>query len=191
MHEYIIPGKAYEVLIRNVGSGKVKDALTKGEKKNKGRGYRVFVKLTGNQAGELADLLVQVQSDKPAVQLAVREAIERLSMNGDSENDEKAKQSRLQQNRLSALGKARAARTAKAQAENAELIWAAVEPRIQREKCSCGLTKGMSKEDLDAITPSWGCVDSGRWVCPALDAYRRLLNNPAILKATETESEAA
>jgi hypothetical protein len=109
-HQYIIPGKAYEVLSRNV-HGNLKDALAKGEKKNKGRGYRVFVTLTGKQASELADILVHVETDKPAVQLAVREAIERLSMNGDPENDEIAKADRIQQNRMAVGLEARSARS--------------------------------------------------------------------------------
>jgi hypothetical protein len=186
-HQYIIPGKAYEVLSRNV-HGNLKDALAKGEKKNKGRGYRVFVTLTGKQASELADILVHVETDKPAVQLAVREAIERLSMNGDPENDEIAKADRIQQNRLAALAKGRAARAKKAAEEVSELIWPWVSKRVQRDKCNCGLQSGMT---LDELRPLGAGCTSPNYVCPALDAYRRLLKNPASIKGDAEEAEAA
>lgn len=53
-------------------------------------------------------------------------------------------------------------------------IWKYVESYQKMSNCSCDLHKGMTHDDLDELPPC-GCVDSNRYICPALAAYRRLL----------------
>lgn len=72
---------------------------------------------------------------------------------------------------MNPLDKARKVRSDRAAAE----IWKQVSSSQERNHCKCALHEGMSRDDLDAITPTWGCVSSGRWICPALDLYRRLV----------------
>lgn len=49
-------------------------------------------------------------------------------------------------------------------------IWEAVQSAMQRESCACGLRKGMKREELPSGS---GC--KVKYVCPALDVYRRML----------------
>ena len=66
------------------------------------------------------------------------------------------------------LAKARAARSANAQAE----IWKTVSRSKQVHGCTCDLKPGQSREDLRTL--GHGCTN-GRYICPTLDTYRRLL----------------
>jgi hypothetical protein len=73
-------------------------------------------------------------------------------------------------------------KSAKTRAENAaKRIWADVSASKSRTKCTCKLRKGMSFDDLRKL--KGGCTDregnpGGRFVCPTLDKYRRLVGYP-------------
>lgn len=70
------------------------------------------------------------------------------------------------------LEKARQAKRDKANTE----IWRMVESRIITHGCKCGLHPGMKLEELmPPNMPGSGC--NSLWVCPALDAYRRMLGH--------------
>ena len=73
--------------------------------------------------------------------------------------------------------KAAKARAAKA----AQRIWDDVERARAAHKCSCRIRKGMTYDDLRRL--GGGCTDvpgheGGRYVCPVLDKYRRLVGYP-------------
>lgn len=86
-----------------------------------------------------------------------------------TEEEQKAeKRQRLAKN----LEKARAAK----KEQSNTFIWKMVEARIQSTNCKCGLTPGMKLEDLmPPNMPGSGCQD--KWVCQALDSYRRMLGH--------------
>lgn len=63
---------------------------------------------------------------------------------------------------------------AKRKARDAE-IWKYVKRSIATSGCHCDLHEGMIREDLPHGS---GCKD--RYVCPALDTYRRLLPPPPV-----------
>jgi hypothetical protein len=73
-------------------------------------------------------------------------------------------------------------KAAKTRAENAaKRIWDDVRASKSRTKCKCALRKGMSYDDLKKL--KGGCTDyegnaGGRFVCPTLDKYRRLVGYP-------------
>lgn len=82
--------------------------------------------------------------------------------------------------RAANLEKARLASMAKAKAEKDARIWPSVNRRITATKCKCHLVPGMNKYDL--LPLGAGCTalpDGPGWVCPALDLYRRLIENPS------------
>jgi hypothetical protein len=55
-------------------------------------------------------------------------------------------------------------------------IWKSVQSRINVFNCKCDLRPGMRLEELmPPNMPGSGCTD--KWVCPALDAYRRMLGH--------------
>lgn len=72
------------------------------------------------------------------------------------------------------LAKARAARSRKAQERRAVVAWASVGPLLKANPCRCGLRHGMTLADLRKLGA--GCT-APRYVCPNLDAYRRILED--------------
>ncbi len=89
MPQYIIQGKAH-VALQKAGLDKQHaKILASGEKRNKGRGYRVFVDMTAKQAkvmgDALASLLAAARNDlAPAEVVAYNTAIERLGRSQES-----------------------------------------------------------------------------------------------------------
>lgn len=80
-------------------------------------------------------------------------------------------------------------KAAKTRAERAaNRVWEDVKRRKSLDGCTCALRKGMTYEDLAKL--GGGCTDApergfanngeGRWVCPTLDAYRRLVGMPVM-----------
>lgn len=73
-------------------------------------------------------------------------------------------------------------KAAKARADNAaQRIWNEVQNARKARKCSCRIRKGMTYDDLRKL--GGGCTDTafnpnGRYVCPVLDKYRRLVGFP-------------
>jgi hypothetical protein len=91
-----------------------------------------------------------------------------------------AAEERALRNRIRALEKAREARIAKQKAALDEKLWAYIGPMKSRRGCKCKIRKGMTLEQLRPL--NGGCTESAKggpgWVCPVLDAYRRLLEKP-------------
>lgn len=73
-------------------------------------------------------------------------------------------------------------KAAKTRAKNkADRIWTEVRASIKRTGCRCDIRKGMTYDQLRKL--NGGCTDyhghqGGRWVCPTLDLYRRLVGYP-------------
>lgn len=53
-----------------------------------------------------------------------------------------------------------------------EAMWKLIKRRMTNERCKCGLRRDMSHRELRALGA--GCT-SGRWVCGALDSFRRVV----------------
>lgn len=65
----------------------------------------------------------------------------------------------------------------------AKRVWEDVKKSKQRTGCKCALRKGMDHDDLRLL--KGGCTDTpthpgGRWTCPTLDKYRRLVPQPVV-----------
>lgn len=75
-------------------------------------------------------------------------------------------------------------KAAKTRASNAaQRIWDEVQSASQAHDCSCPLRKGMTYDELRKL--GGGCTDTndnpgGRYVCPVLDKYRRLVGFPPL-----------
>lgn len=59
--------------------------------------------------------------------------------------------------------------------------WRDVRASKSRTKCTCKLRKGMTYDELRKL--NGGCTDyaghpGGRYICPTLDKYRRLVGYP-------------
>lgn len=62
------------------------------------------------------------------------------------------------------------AHKAKAEKKN-NRVWEQVERSMKSSECRCDLKPGMTPQDLRVL--GYGCTN-GYFICPALDAYRRL-----------------
>lgn len=66
-------------------------------------------------------------------------------------------------------------------------LWDDMKTLIREHRCLCGLRQGMSLKDLRQLNA--GCT-SPKWVCPALDAYRRRQAKLERSVASDPEAEA-
>lgn len=67
-------------------------------------------------------------------------------------------------------------------ARAAERQWQDIRASKSRTKCTCKLRKGMTYDELKKL--GGGCTNyeghpGGRFVCPTLDKYRRLVGYPS------------
>lgn len=121
-----------------------------------------------------------------------------------------AEEEALARKKMAGLEKARKIRMANAHKRNAELVWAAMAPRLKASNCRCGLKKGMTLDQLQElgagcgsdhdyytkvlkVDPPYkgmtlaeatvaGLAPRAGFVCPMLDAYRRYVERPQQLQ---------
>lgn len=79
------------------------------------------------------------------------------------------REERLAAARVRAAAKASRARSK----QHAREVWAQVKRHPHYPRCSCGLRPGMDAGAL--LELGAGCAPGGRYICPVLDKYRRLV----------------
>lgn len=195
MIEIAIPGKAFEIAEKERDLGlELRGKLKMGEKRKKGRGYRVFVQLTDSDVEALAKFFGSLQLNNLSLieAQAVKNISERLSSIDGVAPVERPKPKK------SGKGSHMRSRTEDA-------IWGIIYPLVQQRNCKCQLRKGMTLEELKALGA--GCTDphdlkynilklqrpTGRntrivnfehpgYVCPTLDTYRRAVEKITVRK---------
>lgn len=198
-----IPGKAYEVLLKapftksnDVMAKGVTRALAAGERRNKGRGYRVLVTLSDKKACYLAEYMhTYLASDKygklaTADALSVRSLTTRLDEMCAPSQSQVARQDNLEKGREVAAANREAAREPKIDAAKAEAQrykdWCKRDAFITQQRNS-GLA--MPREPMPAVSvTTYKFLDehAPRWK-PADNSVTSDLEQIAIQLKTEGE----
>lgn len=164
LHEIIIPGKAFEYALQNMPATSATMALSVGEKRKKGRGYRVFAQFKEEQAQELAKFYgsIDVASLSLVDAQAIKNAKDRFYAATGTEHkpDPRVVARREEKAALAALkakNKTVENRGRQMREKTAKEIWSLIFPRIAPNHCSCELKPGMDLEALKALGS--GCTD--------------------------------